>query len=151
MKINDLPAIVREDGIIDVPRNSHNICTVEAEFDRAMKAAGDFERAHPVEAAVQALEHSWKSNRHNACYNYGQCLETYQKQPEWETVKPLVVAKGLPVTMTAWLVVENNYMWKLRAQLVNERPRLAKTMDWYSKYEQLVRDSHPVLQGKWLG
>lgn len=151
MKINDLPAIVREDGIIDVPRNSHNITSCEAEYDRAMKAAGDFERAHPVEAAVQALEHSWKSNRHNSCVDYGDTLKSYMGLPIWDKIQPLVVAKGLPVTLTAWLVVENNYMWKLRAQLVNDRPRMAKTMAWYSKYEQLVRDSHPVLQGKWLG
>jgi len=146
--INNLPATVRADGIIDVVENGCNITTVEAEYDRAMKAAGDFERAHPVEAAVQALEHAWKSNRHNSCYSYGQCLRTYQSQPEWALVKPLVEAKGIPTTSEAWDVVENNYIWKLRAQLAVERPRLAKTMGWYAQYLELAAEKHPALQGK---
>ena len=151
MSINNLPATVRADGIIDVVENNMNITTVEAEWERAMKAQSDFQRSHPVEAAVGELVHSWKSNRHNSCYNYGQCLATYMKQPEWEQVKPLVAAKGLPVTVEAWNVVELNYIWKLRAELVRERPKMAKTMNWYAQYLTLVEQGHPVLTGKWQG
>lgn len=36
MDINNLPAVKRKDGTIDVPPNDCNITTVEAEYDRAM-------------------------------------------------------------------------------------------------------------------
>jgi len=149
---NNLPIVKRADGTIDVAENPWGVTTVEAEFDRAMRAAGDFERAHPVEAAVQSLEHCWKHNRHSSSgCDYGWNLEYYSKQPIWEKVKPLVEAKGLPVTMIAWDVVKANYSWKFREQLVRERPKLAKTMDWFASYEALKRMDHPVLRGEWNG
>jgi len=127
------------------------IVSVEDEFDAAMRAQGDFERAHPIEAAVQSLEHAWKHNRFNSCSNYGDTLGFYMKQAEWATVKPLVEAKGLPVTQGAWDVVYANHNWKFRVQLVSERPKLAKTMTWFPQYEALKRVDHPVLKGEWKG
>lgn len=127
------------------------IVSVEDEYDRAMRAAGDFERAHPVEAAVSSLEHAWKSNRFNSMSNYGDTLRFYMKQDTWATVKPLVEAKGLPVTESAWDVIYANHNWKYRAEMVRERPRLAKTCPWFASYEALKRVDHPVLRGEWLG
>lgn len=40
---DDLPIVVRADGIIDVIENPCNITTVEAEYDRAMRAQRDAE------------------------------------------------------------------------------------------------------------
>lgn len=151
---NNLPVVTRADGTIDVAENPWGITTVEAEFDRAMRAAGDFERAHPVEAAVQSLEHCWKHNRHSSSgCDYGWNLEYYSKQPIWETVKPLVEAKGLPVTKAAWLVVEKNYIWKLRAKWIAEGRGLQhyKKQPWFASYEALKRVDHPVLRGEWKG
>lgn len=153
--INNLPAVVREDGIIDVPHNSCNITTVEAEFDRAMRAQGDYERAHPLEAAISNLEHSWKSNRFSSSgCDYGWALQQAQKNPLWEQIKAVVEPKGLPVTWAAWKVVEANYTWKLRHNLVLEK-RVAKlhleSTPWYKQYQELVNQNHPVLRGEWQG
>lgn len=153
--INNLPAVVREDGIIDVPHNSCNITTVEAEHDRAMRAQGEYERAHPLEAAISNLQHSWKSNRFSSSgCDYGWALQQAQKNPLWEQIKAAVEPKGLPVTWAAWKVVEANYTWKLRHNLVLER-RVAKkhleSSPWWAQYQELVAQGHPVLSGKWEG
>jgi hypothetical protein len=151
---NTLPIVTRADGTIDVAENSWGITTVEAEYDRAMRAAGDFERAHPVEAAVSSLEHCWKHNRHTSSgCDYGWTLEYYSKLAIWEKVKPLVEAKGLPVTKEAWNVVERNFIWKLRAKMVAEGRGLEhlKKQPWFASYEALKRVDHPVLRGEWKG
>lgn len=149
--INNLPAVVREDGIVDVPRNSMNVTTVEAEYDRAMASQADYERKYPVKAAVGSLVHSWKSNRFNSCYSYGDMLSFYMKQPEWEQIKEALKEHGIPTTMESWNVVNNNHAWKLRAELVKQRPTLAKKMFWYEEYCLLAAENHPCLKGEWNG
>lgn len=153
--INNLPAVVREDGIIDVPPNSCNITTVEAEHDRAMRAEAEYERAHPLEAAIRRLEHDWKSNRFSSSgCDYGWSLQQAQKNPLWEQIKAAVEPKGLPVTWAAWKVVEANFTWKLRHQMVVERRTSKKHLEstpWWPKYQELLAQDHPVLRGEWKG
>lgn len=153
--INNMPAVVRKDGIIDVPENNMNITTVEAEFDRAMRAEAEYERAHPLEAAIRRLEHAWKSNRFSSSgCDYGWNLQQAQKNPLWEQIKAAVEPKGLPVTWAAWKVVEANYTWKLRHQMVLERrmsKKAAESTPWWPKYQELVKENHPVLRGEWKG
>lgn len=129
------------------------IVSVEDEFDRAMREQGDYSRAHPVEYAVEQLAHAWKHNRFNSCTSYGDTLDFFMKQPEWEKVKPLVEAKGLPVTKAAWDLVERNYIWKLRAGWIAEGRGLEhyKAQPWWASYEALKRVDHPVLRGEWNG
>lgn len=151
--INNMPAVVREDGIIDVPHNNMNITTVEAEFDRAMRAQGEYEMAHPLEAAISRMEHAWKSNRFSSSgCDYGWNLQQAQKNPLWEQIKAAIEPKGLPVTWADWKIVEANYTWKLRHQMVLERRMAKKVLEgcgWYKQYLELVEQGHPVLQGKW--
>lgn len=153
--INNLPAVVREDGIIDVPHNSGNITTVEAEFDRAMRAEAEYERAHPLEAAIRNLEHTWKNNRFSSSgCDYGWALDLAMKKPIWEQIKAAVEPKGLPVTLAAWKVVEANYVWKLRHKMVLERRTSKKHLEstpWWAQYQTLVAQDHPVLKGEWKG
>lgn len=156
VSINNLPAVVREDGIIDVPHNSANITTVEAEFDRAMRAEAEYERAHPLEAAISRMEHAWKqSNRFSSSgCDYGWNLQQAQKNPLWEQIKAAIEPKGLPVTWTAWKIVEANYTWKLRHKLVLERRvarKLLESSSWWTQYQQFVKDDHSVLKGEWKG
>jgi hypothetical protein len=155
MSINNLPSCVRADGIIDVVENSMGITSVEAEYDRAMRAQGEYERAHPLEAAISRLEHAWKSNRFSSSgCDYGWNLQQAQKSPLWEQIKAAVESKGLPVTWAAWKVVEANYVWKLRHKLVLERRMAKKVLEgtpWYAQYLTLVEQGHPVLEGKWQG
>lgn len=144
-----------EDDIIDVPHNNMNIITVEAEFDRAMRAQGEYEREHPLEAAISNLEHAWKSNRFSSSgCDYGWSLRQAQENPLWEQIKAAVEPRGLPVTWTAWKIVETNYTWKLRHSLVLER-RVAKkhleSSPWWTQYQQFVKDYHAVLKGDWKG
>ena len=151
---NTLPVVTRADGIIDVAENRWNVSSVEAEYDRAMKAQGDFERAHPVESAVSSLVHCWKHNRHSSSgCDYGWMLDLYMKRPEWATVKLLVEAKGLPVTVEAWHVEEINHLWATREKLINEGRMIRYFMkqEWWSSYEAFKRVDHPVLRGKWNG
>lgn len=150
--INNLPVVTRKDGTIDVAENPWGITTVEAEFDRAMRAAGDFEREHPIEAAIQSLEHAWKHNRFNSCTNYGHILKLYQDKPIWAQVKPLAEAKGLPVTWAAWKVAEANDFWKMCDKMVKERrvkPSVLQGLPWYKQYLELVEKNHPVIKGEW--
>ncbi len=153
--INNLPVVTRADGIIDVAENSCGITTVEAEFDRAMRAQGEYERAHPLEAAIQNMLHQWKHNRFSSGGgDYGFWLKNAQAKPIWEQIKAAIEPKGLPVTWAAWKIVEANYTWKLRHQMVLER-RVAKkwleSTPWWAQYQTLVAQDHPVLSGKWEG
>jgi hypothetical protein len=150
--INNLPVVTRKDGIIDVAENSCGITTVEAEFDRAMRAQGEYEREHPLESAVQNLEHAWKHNRFNSCTNYGHILKLYQDKPIWAQVKPLIEAKGLPVTWAAWKVAEANNFWKMCDKMVKEgrvKESVLKGLPWYKQYLELVEKNHPVIKGEW--
>ena len=149
---NTLPIVTRKDGTIDVAENKWGITSVEAEFDRAMKSQADYSRAHPVEHAVGELTHWWKHNRFGMT-TYGDMLEFFMKQPEWEKVKPLVEAKGLPVTMEAWKVALANHTWKLRHQWIREGRGLQHYVKqpWYATYQMLVNINHPVLKGEWAG
>lgn len=151
--IKNLPVVTRADGTIDIPENSMGLTTVEAEHDRAMRAQGDYSRAHPVEYAVEQIEHAWKHNRFNGCTNYWDTLSFFMKQPEWEQVKPLVEAKGLITTKEAWDVVLANYTWKLRHQWICEGRGLQhyQKQPWYATYQMLVNIDHPVLRGEWAG
>jgi len=153
--INNMPAVVREDGIIYVPHNSMNITTVEAEFDRAMRAEAEYARAHPLESAIRDLEHAWKHNRFSSSgCDYGFSLKQAQANPLWEQIKEAVEPKGLPVTWAAWKIVEANFVWKLRHQMVVERrtsKRHLENTPWWTQYQSFVKQDHPVLHGKWLG
>jgi hypothetical protein len=153
--INNMPAVVREDGIIDVPHNNMNITTVEAEYDRAMREQGEYARAYPLESEIAHLEHTWKHNRFSSSgCDYGWALELAQKSPLWEQIKAAVEPKGLPVTKHAWMIVEANFDWKLRHQMVQERRMSKKNFEstpWWAKYQELVAENHPVLKGEWKG
>ena len=151
--INNLPVVVREDGIIDVAHNSWNITSVEAEFDRAMREQGDFERSHPLESAVQNMLHQWKHNRFSSCCDYGFWLKNAQEKPMWEQIKAAIEPQGLPVTWAAWKIVEANYTWKLRHQWMQEDRHVQhfKNQPWYTQYQGLVKENHPVLRGEWQG
>jgi hypothetical protein len=135
--INNLPVEVREDGSIDVARNSMNVCTAEGEFERAMRAEGDRERADPVGYAIGQMEFKWKSvsNRFNSCYSYGDQLQFYMKQTYWPQIEAKMQEKGLP-NLADYMSAYNKYSWDLRIKLMDERPRLAKTMHWFPYFKE---------------
>jgi hypothetical protein len=124
--------------IIDIPKNRCNITTVEAEFDRAMSYEAELQRADPAGHGVRQLEHHWKHNRFNSCYNYGNALKFYMTQPEWKEMEPLMAAKGLP-DMVKWSEVYFNFTWKLRLDVVKTRPKLAPKLFWWNEYLALMQ------------
>lgn len=123
----------REDGIIDVPRNSCNITTVEAEYERAKWAEGEDERKDPVGHAVRSLAFNYKENRFNSCYSYGDSLKFHMTQPHWNEIEAKIREKGLPSLMK-WTEERDEYVWKLRRKFVREQPNSAKRSAWYPAY-----------------
>ena len=120
-----------DDGIIDVPRNSCNITTVEAEFDRAMKAAGEAERKNPVGHAIGELVHYFKHNRFNFGYSYGDLLQFYMTQPQWKEIESLMPSKSLP-NMYEFESLRQEYVMKLYIDCIRTHPKIAKTKPWYA-------------------
>jgi len=121
--------------IIDIPKNACNITTVEAEFDRAMAADAEDERKDPVGHAIRSLRGKWesKSNRFNSCYSYGDLLAFYMNQSYWPEIKAIIENENLP-TLAEFTTAYKRYIWKFRLELVNEKPKLASTREWYPEY-----------------
>lgn len=141
--INNLKSVIREDGSVDVEKNPWNICTVEGEFDRAMRAEGDEERKDPVGYAIRQLASKWqsKSNRFSSSYSYGDMLQFYMKHEKWAEIKAKMEEKGL-ANLEQYEHAHNIYVWSFRLEMVRDRPRLARTMVWFpffKKNEDLIR------------
>lgn len=114
----------RSDGIIDIAPNACNLTTVEAEYDRAMKASSDAQRADPVGHALGELAHSYKHNRFSSSYSYKDMLTFYMTQPEWEALAPKMVEKGLP---DIGQIEQEEYQYKVK--LWNKLEKRFKTAE----------------------